>query len=296
MTVAFKELAGSPKETYAPEGLRAERHILCAWEDRLAMVAALLGDGYALGGTRRAAYPDRPPVVAMRVEVAPFHARPDDQGAFNDVTAQLNSYSGQYAELTIAYELLEVGSRPGEPAHESGTFLAYRMGFSNQEIALPGDAFHWEVQPEVPVTADAIPVLRVPLVEHRLTWYRVSAPPWDAVRACVGCVNTAEFLGAVAGTVLFDGVTADREFIALQSDGRAQYAWRLVYVFRERAARSSPAPGLPLATYGWNYAYRPLPQQSPGFDRPLDGAGNTLYRAVDFAQLFVFGRGMLNDE
>ena len=34
MTVVFKELAGSPVESFSPQGMQAERKILCAWADR----------------------------------------------------------------------------------------------------------------------------------------------------------------------------------------------------------------------------------------------------------------------
>jgi len=60
MTVAFKELAGSPVEYYTPEGFRAERRLLCAWDDRHAVVEQLVGNGYPFGGQSQAAYPADP--------------------------------------------------------------------------------------------------------------------------------------------------------------------------------------------------------------------------------------------
>ena len=60
MTILFKELAGSPTETYAPDGFQAERRLLCAYEDRYAVVAALLA------AARRSADSPRRSIQASR--------------------------------------------------------------------------------------------------------------------------------------------------------------------------------------------------------------------------------------
>jgi len=71
--------------TYQPEGMKAERRLLCAYEDRHAVVAALLGGGQ-LGDQPQISYPGQPALVATRVRVEPFEKRPDNQGAFSDLT------------------------------------------------------------------------------------------------------------------------------------------------------------------------------------------------------------------
>ena len=50
MTMLFKELAGSPTETYAWDGMTVQRRLLCAYEDRLKAVGVLLGRGDTFGG------------------------------------------------------------------------------------------------------------------------------------------------------------------------------------------------------------------------------------------------------
>jgi len=139
MAVAFKELAGSPVETYTPEGMKAQRRILVAWEDRHAMVAELLGDEFEFGGRPQAHYPNRNGVVAMDVRLEPWPECPDEQGAFSDITTDLNSYSGKYTQIVVDYELLDMtGSRPDLPDVEADTFLIYRMDFGGEYIELPG--------------------------------------------------------------------------------------------------------------------------------------------------------------
>jgi hypothetical protein len=121
------------------------------------------------------------------------------------------------------------------------------------------------------------------MVEHHLTWHRVVNPPWQAIRQCVGTVNGATFLGAAAETVLFDGATAEREFLRINGLARTELAWRISYVFRERAIKTGSG-----GIVGFNHAYRSLPTGNPGWDRLVDGAGNRPYPSSNLTQLFQF--------
>jgi len=283
MSVPFKELAGSPVETYSSDGLVAERKILCAWDDRQAMVAELLGEHCGFGDLSRASYPRQSAILVKSVKVEPFYGRPDDQGEFNAVDTQLNTYSGQLAALTIEYELADIGVLADTLSIEPGTFLTYQTSVSTEHVAVCTAALQCENSPETTVTDEITPSLRVPVIEHQLTWHGVSRPPWDSIRACSGCVNAAAFLGAAEETVLFDGVTADREFIQIDSSGQPQYAWRLIYVFRERTVKYTPASGQTPVAYGWNHAYC----SSAGYQRLVNAAGGPLYSAADFSALFI---------
>ena len=75
MTVPFKELDGSPVETFGPDGPKAQRRILVAWEDRQAMIAELLGDGYQVGAAPPAGYPLCPSALAMEIRSQPWPAK-----------------------------------------------------------------------------------------------------------------------------------------------------------------------------------------------------------------------------
>jgi hypothetical protein len=283
MTVAFKELAGSPVETYSAEGLKAQRRILVAWEDRHQMAAELLGDGQEFGGMAQAGYPDCSGVVVMQARLEPWPPCPDDQGAFDDVASQLNSYSGKYVQIVADYELLDASlSRPDLPRPRSGTFLTYRMDFGGEYAALPGETLYWASDAGIPVPPHSVPVVRVPITEHRVTWHRVVNPPWAAIRSCIGTVNDGAFLGAAAETVLFDGAAADKQFIRISQLKQPEFGWRITYVFREKAIHAGGN------TYGWNHRYRPLPQDNPGWDKLVDKNNNYLYRTADFGALFQF--------
>jgi len=287
MTMLFKELAGSPTETYGAEGMRAQRRLLCAYEDRLAAVAVLLGQSSAFGGQPPAPYPGRPTAIAVEVQVEPFEKRPDDQGEFFDLTADLNNYSNQFAQLVVSYEMIDPAIRLKLPKVHKSTILSYRMDFGGEYIRLPGQGLQWQSDPTIPVPPDVVPTLRIPVVEHHVTWHRVLDPPWEAIRACAGAVNDADFMGAAAETVLCDGAKASREFTGLGSFLEPQFGWRITYVFREKAIKGLEDGDGP-TTYGWNHSYRDLPAPRSCWDKLVDRNGNTLYKTADFNTLFQF--------
>ncbi|MGA2619836.1 MAG: hypothetical protein ABSF26_19660 [Thermoguttaceae bacterium] len=286
MSILFKELAGSPIETYSIEGMKAQRRLLAAFEDRYAVVAALMNTGQ-LSGPAQAVYPGKPGVIAVRVQVEPFQNTPDNQGTFDDLTADLNSYSGQFVEITVNYELYGDGRNSRLPQAAPGTLLTYRMDFGGEYVALPGQALQWESDATIPVLPEAVPTLRIPITEHNVTWHWVNDPPWDAIRACVGAVNSDSFLGAAAETVLFDGAKADRQFTGLDDLQQPQFGWRITYVFREKAIKALDEDESQV-TFGWNHSYRTESAAGPVWDRLVDASGNTLYRRLDFSPLFQY--------
>lgn len=284
MTVAFKELAGSPVETYGPEGMKAQRVLLCAWDDRGQVVQQLLGDGYEYGGRGSAQYPDKPHVVAMRTRCEPFGDDVAPQ-VLSELTEGLNRYSG-FAKVTVSYELLVSSQREDLPTIEQGTLLTYRQEPGGETMVLPGHSLAWEGAAGVAVPPEAVPAIRVPLVEHHFNWHRVVNPPWEAIRRCVGTVNDAAFLGAAAATVLFAGAAAQREFVRIDELANATLGWRIGYLFREKAVKTGGG-----GVVGWNHAYRSLPADNPGWDELVDANGNRPYVSSDFSGLFQFGAG-----
>jgi hypothetical protein len=283
MSVPFKELAGSPVELFGPEGMKVQRRLVVAWEDRHRLVAELLGDGYQFGGSPPAGYPGHSGVVAVAVRLEPWSDVPDAQQPFRDVATRLNSYTGRYAQLVVEYELLDTtAGRADLPEPPVNTFLTYRMDFGGEYLALGGQSLRWQSDANLPVPPDALPTIRLPITEHHVTWHRVLRPPWGAIRACTGTVNASTFLGAPAETLLFDGAVARKKFLGLAVLRRPEFCWQVQYVFRERAIKSGGV------VHGWNHRYRGLPANAPGWDRLVDANGEALYRQSDFAALFQF--------
>lgn len=291
--VAFQEEAESPIEDWEPDGLRAERRLLVAEADYATAVRELLGNGAAFGGTTRAEYPGRSELVVMRVHAERFNPVPD-AGSFTDVEADINTFAnnpaGQLVRLIVQYELAAMGGLPEPVPYEGGTFLTYRMNFGCEYLKIAGQTFKWESGKTdgdakvVPVGRDVMGVLRIPIVEHHISWHRVIRPPWAAIRSTNGCVNNASFLGAPAETVLFEAPTMEKEFIGFDSLQVPEFGWRMNYTFREKTIKAFGGA----TTYGWNHTYRGEPADDPGWDKVVNANGDYRHSLVDFAPLFHF--------
>ncbi len=136
--------------------------------------------------------------------------------------------------------------------------------------------------------SEATGTIRLPITEHRLTWHRAVRPPWTAIRAATGTVNHAAFLSAAPETLLFDGATAEPEFLRLSDIDEAEFAWRVEYVFREKTARLV----IPGAVAGWNHQYRSQPVGAANWDRLHTTAysDHYLYHRSDFGELLEYER------
>lgn len=273
MGVAFKELAGSPVETYCTTGIKTQRHLLCAWEDRFALLNQLLGSGTA-DDPSQSAYPGQSTVLAVQVGIQPFEGRPDDQGQFDTVGTQVNSYSGQFAELTVDYQLATKSSLPPLPSAAAGTFFTYQLQSASQLVPVTSAAAVAAATAGTEAAAMTVlpMVIRVPVIERCLTWHRVMQPAWDLIRASFGTVNDAPFLGADPATLLFDGIKADPEFVGCDPGGQALFGWQIAFRFQERS-QASVDSGL-----GW------LPT---GQGTSSSASDEPTYQAVDFAALFL---------
>ncbi|MCC6125828.1 MAG: hypothetical protein IT426_12750 [Pirellulales bacterium] len=255
MSIPFKELSGSPLESFGPRGMKAQRRLICAWPDRRLLVQELLGDGYEFGGNAPANYPGSPNIAAVKLEVEPLADDMVRQDLTN-VTEGLNGYRG-FAKITVHYELLAAPPDARLPQDAPpNTFLTYEMDLDADAVRIPGGDLFWPGNAAAVFPAAAQGEVRLPVTVHRLTWHRVVSPPWTAIRACQGALNDGEFLGVAAGALLFDGVRAIREFLSLPDLDDPRFGWRLEYRFREK----------PLIT----------------------AAAAPLFRSEDFAPLFRF--------
>ncbi|MGW8256753.1 MAG: hypothetical protein ACWGMZ_04635, partial [Thermoguttaceae bacterium] len=72
MSTAFKELTGSPVESYDSYGMKAERQLICVWSERDALVQEILGPGFRTGSLTPISYPGVPTATAASVKVEPL--------------------------------------------------------------------------------------------------------------------------------------------------------------------------------------------------------------------------------
>jgi hypothetical protein len=277
MSVAFKELAGSPVEQYGEEGFIARREFLIAWEDRDAFAAEVLGTASQYGGGTAIAYPGKSSVRAVGLRYEPLDPDNPDSQQLVDLAGGLNSYSRSFAKARVEYRTIGVDRRD-LPDVPQGTFLTYRMRFSAEHQPMPSRGWSWEDSPAVPPPDDLNLAMTIPITEHHVTWHQVINPPWAAIRELQGKVNEGAFMGAAEGTVLLEGADADKRFHTGFDLENPEFFWRIHYVFRERAIKHAGG------VYGWNHHFREKP---PGWAAIVQN-GNRMYELADFAPLFQF--------
>ena len=285
--VAWTELAGSPTESYTPGNVTAQRLFKCPWDDRYTLRNELLGDAAEFGGNTWIQYPGFDSLLVHSVHIEPFH---DDQEhkTQTDLEADLAEYCN-YAQLTVDYVLMPVSDREVEDI-EDGTFLTYSMDYGGEIIEVDRGSLYWEGAVGEPVKKEAKPTLYIPIIEHHITWHRVINPPWGYISAATGCVNSAEFMGAAADTVLFAGCKAVKDFTLLEQLETPEFGWKLEYLFREKTFTNyrQAAPGIPGLTYGWNHQPRTTPAGTFVWDRLLAFGALRAYWGIPFGPLFQF--------
>jgi hypothetical protein len=285
MTVNYEELAGSPQIAITQQGATAVRSFRVGWDDWQAFARTLLGSYGDIGGTARVAQPVAFPGFAnlfvAEITVEPFDPDSPDGRTVFALETDTNAYRSG-AKITAVYktqfdgEGYALASLPRVP---KGTFLTYKSELGAEYQHVPGRVWRWAIDDTPSVADDVNPGILIPTGSVQLSWLRVTAPPWSAIRALRGKVNSSSFLGSPAGTVLFLGVRAVREFQMLQVGGM----WRLDYYFSEQTKERSGGEKV-----GWNYFYK---EQADGGEHWLpiaDADGTAPYAAADFQGLFQF--------
>lgn len=117
-----------------------------------------------------------------------------------------------------------------------------------------------------PQTVDVPVKIQIPITTLTLTFHQLPYMPMTVVRQLRGRVNSATFLGAPAGTVLFKGARTTRQW---NSDGSAVQEVQMTFSERD-----------PL--YPWNS----LPNSKSLAWNPVeDPQGNTMYPTADLTPL-----------
>jgi hypothetical protein len=276
MSVVFHELAGSPIERYTSSGFIAERHFIINWADRDAFAVALLGEAAEHGGSSSTHYPGKETVFAKTIRYEPLDPELLDEAAQSSLTEGLNSYSKSFAKAIVTYQTMSKNDR-SDISNEPGTHLTYEMFYGGEHKSLTATGWNW-LDTSLAIPSTEILQKWVPMTEHNMSWHQVVNPPWETIQTMQGKVNSTTFLGAPAGTVLFEGARANKLYQAGYDEGSAPFCWKIEYMFREKAIKHGTS------TYGWNHAYRGNPA---GWVELINTTGDKLYASADFTQLFI---------
>jgi hypothetical protein len=285
MPVAYEELEGSPRLRINDAGVSAVRVFRVAWADWPAFARSLIGHYQLIGGALHYVpalpFPGLLNLIADELAIEPFDPRNPSGDVSQTLDGATNAYSGG-ARVTATYRTLrdrDNRSRDDLPSVPEGTFLRFRSEVAAEYYSTPGRVWSWDIAGAPKVSEDVMPGILLPSGGYELIWQRVAYPPWDAMRALRGKLNQSTFLGSPAGTVLFTGARATREFQFLEDGG----LWRIEYQFLEQTKELNSGTKV-----GWNYFYREQASAGEHWLRIKDATGDPPYLSGDFSALFVF--------
>ena len=286
MSITFEELAGSPAIRVGERETTAVRVFRVAWDDWPAFARELTGS-YARVGCSflfrpPLEFPGLPNLAVSEIEVAPFVADGPSGELVSTLTSGTNRYPDGGARVTATYRTMfdaNNGVRGDLPSVPAGTYLTYAAELGAETERVPGRVWHWVATGSPIVPADVSPGVLIPTGSYRLTWQRVAAPPWSAMRELRGKVNDATFLSAPAGCVLFLGATARHQFPLAEAGN----FWTIEYAFAERTVPLGAGSG------GWNHFYKEQAAAGEHWVEIADDSDNRPYRSGEFAELFEFG-------
>lgn len=289
-TVAWKELDGSPKETWGKDGFSATREFLCPWADRETLAMDMMGDGLNFGNRSRMHYPGHVEAVVFQVQSERFGKQ--QAQTLTDPEVDLSAYD-DWAKLIIQYSPLTDAAGESPTPSEDGTILEYSTSGAAEHITLSPNGSLWDRNGAAPVPDGAAPVKRIPIIDHRISWHLVVDPPWSAMRSQLGTVNSVAFNGFEAETMLFDSYMASKEFAIAFDFAAPQLFWKIDYVFKSKRfvanlGKDDGGAALGEAVAGWQFLWRGTPAAQAGWDELRDVNNKKIYETSDLSGLFYY--------
>lgn len=287
--INFEELENSPRIAINQQGVNAIRVFKLAWADWQAFARELIGTWRIIGGATQfispIPFPGLPNLIVWEVSVEPFHPDSPDGNVAVSLGAFTNTYTAGGAKVTAHYKTQfdeDNQDRPDLPPVPKGTYLTYSAELGAEVMTIPGRSFKWVgTAPVEKLPDDLNPGILVPTGAFTLHWQRVLRPPWSAIRATRGKVNSTSFLGAPPGTVLFVGAQVTRQFQFVVDGG----FWQVEYKFSENTKELTTG-----SKVGWNFFYKPEKLGAEHWVEVQSQDDNTNpYLSADFAPLFQFG-------
>lgn len=286
-----EELEGSPIVEIEEDGTSATRLFrLPNWDEWRRFARDLIGHYLFIGDVfyfvRPIEFPGFVNLIVSRIRVEPLDPQ-HPVGDLNFLRVGTNQYPDAGAKLSVHYKTVydtDNQQHPDNPKVPRGTYLSYRVDLSTEVETIPGRSWVYDIGGAPPLPDDIQPKLIRPSGGYTLTWHRVIRPPWSAIRLLRGKLNSASFLGAAPGTVLFLGARMTRQFQFLETGG----FWEIRYSFAEDTKKLKDQQ----TSVGWNYF--PRRSENPGDENwaPIRHANSSPaeppYQSGDFNLLFQF--------
>lgn len=254
--ITFEEHDGSPIIDGNRQGASATRKFVLAWADVENFLLEVFGVQVQIGTTVRAENPVPFPGNNDRLLPDAYSVEPHAGAAQGSGVTTLSSGTNTFTQalVTVKYkEQIDSGAfglggggsvSITVPEH---TYLTYETDDGAEYLSTQGRAWKWDTVPLNEVPYDIGINVLVPTTMHKLTWHNAIRPPVTAIKQLRGLVNSAEFAGFAAETLLFVGAQRQRTFAPSNSNAVLKNTlWNMAYTFAERLVRDtggSPAGG-----------------------------------------------------
>ena len=164
-----------------------------------------------------------------------------------------------------------------QPAYATGTTLKLATHYAGQYLTIPPAGIKPAAGGPVP-GPNTQATQYVCLNEYTIEWDRVTNLDDLDFDALIGCVNSEEFLGQPAGTLLCEGAPQTPSFVL---NPVSPLAWKTVVTIKQRMIIVSDGDNA--GTYGWNDWYNPKTQQ---WEALTLTNGQPPYDEADFSGMF----------
>ncbi len=241
MSVAYKELTGSPIEQYGADGMTATRPVYLPVGRPRFVRPGHFGRGISIRRQRSGGISGRggrrgDKGQGRTADRRSGNSRPGRSGRRFECISGLCQGYGELPETGRLFDAQCRGKhRFAEPV-DLFNRIDLRRGDAARRRFISARQYASRVS-----SRGSQGTVRIPVTKHILTWSGVTNPPWTAIRTCKGTWNNAAFLGAAAGTLLFDGATAKGVFPSISNLSECPAGCDLDIHFREKplAAQSS---------------------------------------------------------
>lgn len=275
--MSFKELAGSPVESFSESGgPTVVRRLLVPWGSRHTVAADMSNRLYPH-------FPDCR-VVSMRLEPhLGQQSTPTGPQTDFDFAIETNEYEGKDALLTINYgpDFTSKLWPFNKPEFREGTELRLRVSGSGEFYQVPSSATKWDDDPETPVLETNETAIRISKSLIVVQWDYVDSVPIILLDGLTGSVNSTNFFGSPPETILFAEYNVDEIFKAQPEDSHTN---RITCVFERRAIDTGEGTPESPDIVGWNHDYREDPA---GWVKLLLANDEPRYQSYDFTGMFL---------
>lgn len=199
--------------------------------------------------------------------------------------SQLNAYENALVTITYITPKFSINGVEGNTQNPQNPdpvkLLEHRWSIGAEFLTIPPTtSLSWKDNSGDPISDDVLIGVRIPTIEHQVTWPYVIKPPFAAMRSCIGKTNSVALqlqTGTVAaGCLLFTGAELHRQ---VMSNGDA--AWNVSYRFSEKNIQTAAG-----TVKGWNVLWNPVSNEFDSLDK--GGVSNNFpYQKTAFSGLFT---------